>query len=114
MNDTKKYLLTVFGDYKDEKVCQEMAICITPLVDSPQLKFQYSRGTVLFHFASLFEQSEIYDFLDLALETYSNAFILTINSLSVVLFNPSENRFACTSRPATPMPCAPFTPAPFG
>jgi hypothetical protein len=77
MNDTKKYLLTVFGDYKNEKVCQEMAICITPIVDSPQLKFQYSRGTVLFHFASLLEQSEIYDFLDLALDSYSNAFILT-------------------------------------
>ena len=77
MNNKKKYLLTVFGDYKNEKVCQEMAICITPIVDSPQLKFQYSRGTVLFHFASLLEQSEIYDFLDLALESYSNAFILS-------------------------------------
>jgi hypothetical protein len=77
MNNTKKYLLTVFGDYKNEKVCQEMAICITPVVDSPQLKFQYSSGTVLFHFASLLEQSEIYDFLDFALENYSNAFILT-------------------------------------
>jgi hypothetical protein len=77
MNDTKKYLLTVFGDYKDENICQEMAICITPIVDSPQLKFQYSRGTVLFHFASVFKQSEIYEFLDLALENYSNSFILT-------------------------------------
>lgn len=77
MNDIKRYLLTVFGDFKNEKTCQEMAICITPIVDSPQLKFQYSKGTVLFHFASRLEQTEIYDFLEFALERFSNAFILT-------------------------------------
>jgi hypothetical protein len=76
MNDMKRYILTVFGDFKDEKTCQEMAVTVTPIVDSPQLKFQYSRGTALFHFASRLEQTEVYDFLDFALEKYSNAFIV--------------------------------------
>ena len=76
MNDMKRYLLTVFGDFKNEKTCQEMAISVTPIVDSPQLKFQYSNGTVLFHFASRLEQTEIYEFLEFALETFSNAYIL--------------------------------------
>jgi hypothetical protein len=77
MNDMKRYFLTVFGDFKDKKTCQEMAVIITPIVDSPQLKFQYSKGTVLFHFGTILEQTEIYDFLDFALEKFSNAFILT-------------------------------------
>lgn len=67
-----------------------MAAIIIPIVDSPQLKFQYSRGTVLFHFGSVLEQIDIYDFLDFALENFSNAFILTEFNDKVSVKLPDE------------------------
>jgi hypothetical protein len=58
-------------------MCQEIALSISPLVDSPNLKFQHKEGVLLFHFASEVSKTEIYDYLNGILFGVSEAFILT-------------------------------------
>ena len=62
----KKYFLILLGDFKSEEFCKDVALTITPLVDSPQLKFQHSNGALIFHFASEVDQTEMYEFLSVS------------------------------------------------
>lgn len=73
----KSYLLIIFGEFKDSSVGQELALCLTPLVDSPQLKFQISKGSCIFHFATEVLMSEIHEFVQSVLANDDLPFILT-------------------------------------
>ena len=72
-----KFLLTVIGDFKDSSVCKEVALTLTPIVDSPHLKFQSSSGSLIFHFASEVNQDEIHDYVQGSLFGIIDCFILT-------------------------------------
>jgi len=72
----KKYLLVVFGQFTNE-MCQDMALTISPIVDSPHLKFQFTHGAVILHFASEIEQFEIHDFLCGIFYGLASTFILS-------------------------------------
>ena len=84
----KKYFLILFGDFKSEEFCKEVALTISPLVDSPQLKFQHSNGSLLFHFASEIDQNEIYEFLTVSFFELVSSFILTENTDNLSLYMP--------------------------
>lgn len=71
----KKYLLTVFGDFDSEK-CEEIARCMEPLIDSEHLKFQFTRGAIIFHFGSEILMEDIHEFMDLLSTDYFTSFIL--------------------------------------
>lgn len=73
----KNYLVTIIGVEESKKMCQEIALSITPLVDSPNLKFQFLEKVILFHFASEIPKSEIYDYLRVTLFEVAETFILT-------------------------------------
>jgi hypothetical protein len=73
----KKYLLIIFGNFESDNVTQEIALTITPLVDSPNLKFQKSNGGLMFHFASEISQEEIHDYVLGSLFDITNSFVLT-------------------------------------
>ena len=72
----KKYLLVVFGQFTDE-MSQELALTISPVVDSPHLKFQFTPGAIVLHFASEVEQMEIHDFLCGVFYGLASTFILS-------------------------------------
>ena len=82
----KKYFLILFGDFKSEEFCKDVALAITPLVDSPQLKFQHSNGSLLFHFASEIDQNEMYEFLSVSFFELVTSFILTENTDNLSLY----------------------------
>jgi hypothetical protein len=84
----KKYLLTVIGNFKSEEECKDLAMTLTPLVDSPQLKFQHSKGTMIFHFATEIDQDELYEFLVINFYGIVSCFILTEFTDKVSLFLP--------------------------
>lgn len=71
------YLLTVLGVNDSEKHCQDVAIAITPVVDSPNLKFNYRMGTMLFYFASDVNKIELFDYVTGVLYGISDSFMLT-------------------------------------
>ena len=84
----KKYLLVLFGKFESDDVCQEIALTITPLVDSPHLKFQKSDGSLVFHFASEISQDEINDYIIGSLFDICSSFILMEYTDKVSLFLP--------------------------
>jgi len=71
-----KFLLTIIGDFKQKDLISEVALTLTPIVDSPHLKFQSSNGTLIFHFASEVNQEEIHDYIQGSLFGLIDCFIL--------------------------------------
>lgn len=73
----KNYILTIFAPFDTEKECKEVAISLTPIVDSPNLKFQHTKGSLIFHFQSEVSKEEIFDYVGGVLFGMTDAFILT-------------------------------------
>jgi len=73
----KRYLLVIFGEFDDMSFGQELALSLTPLVESPQLKFQISKGACIFHFESDVEHEEIHEFVQTLIYENELPFILT-------------------------------------
>ena len=72
----KKYLLVIFGQFNNE-MCQDVGLSLTPIVDSPHLKFQFTPGAIILHFASEVDHLEIHDFMCGILYGISSTFILS-------------------------------------
>jgi hypothetical protein len=85
-----KYLLTVFGEFGTKEMCQNVALSITPIVDSPNLKFQHSKGVLLFHFSSEIPKEEIYEYVKGVLYGLSESFILTTITDDVSVSMPED------------------------
>ena len=82
----KKYILTVFGDFKTGKICEEIAFALSPLVDSTHLKFQYTNGVLIFHFASEMDMTDIHEFLEVTSYELYESFILSEYTDKVSVF----------------------------
>ena len=88
----KKYLLTIFGNLENYEKQEEVVISLSPLVDSPSLKFQYGKEFMITHFASELEPKEIYEFLEMCSENLYDSFILSEYNEKVSVFMSNENR----------------------
>lgn len=86
----KKYLLIVVGDFTPEGITQDIALALTPLVDSEHLKFQKTDTILIFHFASSVMENELKDYVTGVLYGLSNTYILTEMSDKVTLFMPED------------------------
>lgn len=58
-------------------MCKDLALALTPIVDSPNLKFQHSKGVLLFHFATEVSKEELYDYILGVFFGVTETFILT-------------------------------------
>lgn len=72
-----KYILTVIGNLDSDKTCKQIALSLTPVVDSPNLKFQHTSGVLIFHFASEVTKSELFSYVMGSLYGITESFILT-------------------------------------
>lgn len=83
----KKYLLTAIGNFESTNVCKDLAVAITPLVDSPQLKFQHTNGVLIFHFASKISKEDILEYLSGLFYGVTDTYILSemSDNLSVIM-----------------------------
>ena len=86
----KNYLLTVIGNFESEELCQGIAISLSPIVDSPHMKFQHTKGVLVFHFATEIEKSEIFDFIVGELFGITESFILTEMTDKVSVSMPKD------------------------
>jgi hypothetical protein len=84
------YLLTVFGEFETKEMCQNVALSITPIVDSKNLKFQHSKGVLLFHFSSEIPKEEIYEYVKGVLYGVTESFILTTITDDVSVSMPED------------------------
>jgi hypothetical protein len=85
-----KYLLTILGEFGSKEMCQNVALSITPIVDSPNLKFQHANGVLIFHFSSEIPKEEIYEYVRGVLYGIADSFILTIMTDSVSVSMPED------------------------
>lgn len=73
----KNYFLTVFGDFRDIKILEEILSMMLPVIDSPRVKFQRMNNCVLMHFSTEVEQEEVYYFLEGGMNELYSGFVLT-------------------------------------
>jgi hypothetical protein len=85
-----KYLLTILGEFKTLEICKNVALSITPIVDSPNLKFQYDKGVLIFHFSSEIPKEEIFEYVRSVLYGSTDTFILTKMSDNVSVSMPQD------------------------
>lgn len=90
MLDMKKYLLTVIGDFKTQEKLREIALALSPLVDSQTLKYQYTKGVLIFHFASEMDMKDIHEFLEITSYELYDSFILSEFNDKVSVFMPQD------------------------
>ena len=88
----KKYLLTIFGEFGTPEKYTEITITLTPLVDSPSLKFQYGKEFLIAHFASELNRNEIYEFLEMSSYGLYDSFILNEYEEKNNIFMSEENK----------------------
>jgi len=86
----KNYLLTVIGNFESEEMCQDVAISLTPIVDSPNLKFQHSKGILIFHFATEVDKGELFDYVTGVFFGITETFILTEINDNMSVSMPKE------------------------
>jgi regulator of replication initiation timing len=81
------YLLSVTSDFASDGLCKEIALSISPIVDSPNLKFHYTRNQIIFSFGTETPKDEIYEYINGVLYGLSEIFILTeiVDDFSVLL-----------------------------
>jgi hypothetical protein len=84
----KKFILILSGDFQNEDTCKEIALTLTPIVDSPHLKFNFSKNTIIFHFASDVIQEELHDYILTSLFDLIDMFVLTEFDDRVDVFLP--------------------------
>ena len=84
----ENYLLTVLGTF-DESIRKEIALSVTPIVDSPNLKFQYATGVLIFHFTSEVHKEDMFEYIKGVLYGISDSFFLNAvtDNVSVCLNN---------------------------
>jgi len=88
----KKYLLVVFGDFKSKKMIESVGKGLSPIVDTPHLKFQHTKGALIMHFGSEVSQEELHDFLTGFFYGMSDTLILTEMTDKVSLSMSDETR----------------------
>jgi hypothetical protein len=83
----KKYLLSMHGEFESKEMCKVIATTITPIVDSPHLKFSYRKNNMLFCFESEVDREELNSYIEGSLFGIFNYFILSVvdDNLSVCM-----------------------------
>jgi hypothetical protein len=88
----RKYLLTLFGDFRNNIIYNDINIVLTPLVDSNLFKTLYSENTFISYFESELELQEIHDFLEISSYGLYDSFILTEHNEKVKIFMNDDNK----------------------
>jgi hypothetical protein len=86
----KNYLLVVLGKLESDSLCRELAMSLTPIVDSPHLKFNHTKGSLIFHFASEVDQPDLSEYISTIFSDVSHAIILTEINDKVSVYLPEE------------------------
>ena len=84
------YLLTIIGEFQTKEMCKSIALSITPIVDSPSLKFHYGKNVLVFHFSSQIPQEEITEYTRGILFGISEYFILNKMTDNVSVSMPQD------------------------
>ena len=71
------YLATVIGNFITDDSCNQLVMAVAPLVDSPNMKYQFGGGIVMMHFATDVPKDEIFEYITGLIHVDSEILILT-------------------------------------
>ena len=86
----KNYFLILLGNFENESETKDIVVSLSPIVDSPTLKFNQTTGSLVFHFASEVSQEEMFDYIIVTVSEKCTSFFLTENTDKVSVFLPSS------------------------
>jgi L-rhamnose isomerase len=86
----KNYLVTLIGNFITDDSCNEMVMSVAPLVDSPNMKYQFGGGILMMHFATEVPKDEIFEYISNLIHVDSEILILTEVSDKVSVHIPYE------------------------
>jgi len=86
----KNYLVTLIGNFITDNNCNEMVMSVAPLVDSPNMKYQFGGGILMMHFATEVPKDEIFEYITNLIHVDSEILILTEVSDKVSVHIPYE------------------------
>ena len=86
----KNYLVTLIGNFITDDSCNEMVMSVAPLVDSPNMKYQFGGGILMMHFATEVPKDEIFEYITNLIHVDSEILILTEVSDKVSVHIPYE------------------------
>ena len=86
----KNYLVTLIGNFITDNNCNEMVMSVAPLVDSPNMKYQFGGGILMIHFATEVPKDEIFEYISGLIHKDSEILILTEVSDKVSVHIPYE------------------------
>ena len=86
----KNYLVTLIGNFITDDSCNEMVMSVAPLVDSPNMKYQFGGGILMMHFATEVPKDEIFEYISGLIHKDSEILILTEVSDKVSVHIPYE------------------------
>ena len=86
----KNYLATVIGNFITDESCNDMVMSVAPLVDSPNMKYQFGGGIIMMHFATEVPKDEIFEYIIDFIQVDSEILILTEVSDKVSVHVPYE------------------------
>lgn len=84
----KNYLLTIIGGIESEEMCKDIAITMSPLVDSPNLKFQHKKNVLFLYFGTEVCKEELYEYVSGVFYGVVDTFVLTEVSDNVTVHMP--------------------------
>lgn len=87
----KNYLATLIGNFITDESCNEMVMSVAPLVDSPNLKYQFGGGILMMYFATDVPKDEIFEYITGLIHVDSEILILTEISDKVSVHTPFKN-----------------------
>jgi hypothetical protein len=87
----KNYLVTLIGNFITDDSCNEMVMSVAPLVDSPNMKYQFGGGILMMHFATEVPKDEIFEYISNLIHADSEILILTEVSDKVSVHIPFKN-----------------------
>ena len=86
----KNYFLILLGNFENESESKDIVVSLSPVVDSPTLKFNQTIGSLVFYFASEVSQEELYDYILVTVSEKCTSFFLTENSDKVSVYLPTS------------------------
>ena len=86
----KNYLATVIGNFITDESCNQLVMAVAPLVDSPNMKYQFGGGIIMMHFATDIPKDEIFEYITGLIHVDSEILILTEVSDKVSVHIPYE------------------------
>lgn len=81
------YLVTVFGDYKEDEVVGKVSSGILPVVESEDLKFYRSEHSIIYHFSTDMDYHQLSSFLKDSLVDIADVVIISPAETSTILAN---------------------------